>query len=412
MEQTINTNWMLEHNRHFAQVNGFDPALRPQENHELQQKKLDTMIQDGQKKVAPILTAYERDGRLLQDFVAPIGFGNQMGKTVRFVANGGVNLVLPESKGDLVVPKSEDDLITSNHYSLHSNAITQLSGMLGIHGGYVRDLMNSNEPWKNELIAHTLNEFSGHNKRERVLLRSVMGQVRGVLSTKYRRYDSVQLLESFIRQSQAMGMQLIDGHYNDIKVFLEAVHTKVFVVDTPNNGRMIFAFGVRVKNSDFGASRYEVQCIMFQVWCYNMATTQSVLSQIHIGKELPADINFADDTRDYQTKLLETETRDILGHVMSPNYLMERIAEIQKASSVEIDLNNEFSRLFSTGKMMKTEVEMLKNVITASRPEDGITGGNTLLKLSQGVGRVAQDVDADRKRELDELAFSLMVRKN
>ena len=54
-------------------------------------------------------------------------------------------------------------------------------------------------PWQRGLAARILNDsfYNGGAGRARHLVRSVGGQVRGVLSDKYRRLDSRPLLEAF-----------------------------------------------------------------------------------------------------------------------------------------------------------------------------------------------------------------------
>jgi hypothetical protein len=68
-------------------------------------------------------------------------------------------------------------------FSLHENAVGQLAEKMAVPSQYLRALAHGNE-WQRHLAATVLNEHSSWTERQRVLVRSVGSEVRGVLTEK------------------------------------------------------------------------------------------------------------------------------------------------------------------------------------------------------------------------------------
>lgn len=374
--------------------------LKPEESYELQREVLQKRIDRGTQKAKAILETIERDGNMLNDYLVPIGTNGEK-NLLSFTGRGGLFVNVPIKGGD-----------DSRMFSLHRNALSQVSQKLGINGKYVSDMINGgNEAWRHELMAHTLNEFANHSKRSRVLLRTVGDEARGFLSDRYKRYDSQQLLGAYIEACKSNGMQFIDAAYNGIKKFAEAVYTNVFAVETSKNGVMYFFFGTRFVDSEFGASRYAIQGFFGQSWCYNKAVSESVIAETHLGGKIK-DLDYADDTMQAITEAMGKTTRDVVNKLMSKDAIQRHVAQIQAASDKEVDLDKSYKHLLSNSSLLVGEVEELKKIITNNNPRDGVTGMNTQLKLSQAIGRLSVLTKDDmRKRELDDLAGELITGK-
>lgn len=367
-------------------------AIDVRNNFETQQENLYKRIEAGRERNGNILDTIQNDGIMINDAIVNLGKSSP----IHFTANGKVKMQIEEAE-----------------FTLHPNAIIQTGTKLGINPTFIKDLANSNEDWKRSLIANNLNEFVAHTDRNRVLVRTVSDEIRGVLSDSYKRYNSIELYNTFITQGNEMGLQVIDAHYDGLQGYIESVYPQVFPVETEKNGVMYYAFGARMRNSDFGLSPFELSLFMFQVVCYNGMVSTSAIHQRHLGRQLPEDVRLAQDTLIADTRAMNLIARDTINTVMRKQNIERKISEIQNASKTEVNLEQEFKSLVRKNQMNKTEVESLKKIVTNNRTVDGVQGENTLLKLSQAIGRVGStNKDQVRKRELDELAYSLMTRRN
>lgn len=169
--------------------------------------KVQRMIEGRQGGVMDTINRLLSEGRIAQDFIAPIGVSQRSKErpVISFKAEGRVQMAMPEG-----------------NFNLHGNAISQISEKMGIPAKYLREL-SAGDVWQKQLCATILNEHSGWTERTRVLIRAVGMEVRGVLSDSYRRLNSVDILTAFIREAGGQGAVVSDAYMNDTKVWCETI---------------------------------------------------------------------------------------------------------------------------------------------------------------------------------------------
>lgn len=338
----------------------------------------------------PHINKIEREGNLLNDYVVPVAKNSQ----VKFMNN--------DSKVRIVIPDAGD-------FTIHPHAIGQMAEKLGISGAkYLRELADGKNEWQVNLAAKILNEHTAHTDRNKVLVREVGGEVRAFLSDRYKRYSSSELFAQFIHASKNLGLKLYDAYADDLKAYVEMVGTELLEISFDNAPKTYVVFGARLRDSQFGAGMLELKLFMVQVVCLNGMTRDSVLKEIHRGKELPMSINIAKDTLYHDNQAKSRLIRDAINTLMTRDAIQKQIAEIQKSSGVEVDYDKELVKLGKLG-LQKSEVEDTKKILMANRITDGIYGeGNTLWKLANAVSKVSQSIkDGDRAREIEDMAGSL-----
>ena len=358
-------------------------------------ERISSKIGVGSTEVNAAVARLLSEGKIAQDFIAPIGFKNS-NPVLTFSSNGRVNINLHKETGD-------------QKYSLHTNAVSQLADKMKIPGGYLRSLSTGSE-WEKGLASTILNEHSSNTDRERVLIRSVGNEVRGVLSDRFRRLNSVTLISAFLEEVQKNGGMMAAANYQDTKMWFEAIYPQPIAIPTPKNGTVYIAFGARMKNSDYGDGTLELRSFMIQGVCLNGMVRDSVLRQVHLGGRLPDNLLLSEKTYELDTMTQTSVIRDLTGQLFSPNTIKERAAEIMKASEVEVDLRNELLSLNSSQRLGKKEVDSISEIFMKGDVNDGIAGENTLWKLVNGVTAFARDQEPERKRELEEIAGQLMDR--
>ena len=147
------------------------PVQKQQGLNQVVINKVRRMIEDRQGDVMDTINRLLSEGRIAQDFIAPIGVSQRSKErpVISFKAEGRVQMAMPEG-----------------NFNLHGNAISQISEKMGIPAKYLREL-SAGDVWQKQLCATILNEHSGWTERTRVLIRAVGMEVRGVLSDSYRR---------------------------------------------------------------------------------------------------------------------------------------------------------------------------------------------------------------------------------
>lgn len=378
-----------------------DVAVAMQKAHILQDK-LDQRIADYQAKNQDVLNRIEAEGNMLADLLVPLGVtdpGHGDNRAVRFMANGSVKAILQHT--------STEDL-----YTMHRHAVKQTAEKFGVATRYAQDLAYGEEQWQRDLIAHILNEHSVNTKRSRVLMRTVNGQIRGVLSDKYRRLDTPMIYTAFLKGMAEVGGKVVDAYMDDTRSWIEAVEPTAIPIETEHNGTVVMAFGARISNSDYGDGSLILSAYNMQVLCLNGMVGQNTIKQIHLGRQIPDDIKLSARTYRLDSEAQASLVSDAMKNLLDRDAIINQGQRIQKAASMLIeDVTTELPRLRDLG-VHKKEGELIMNKLMDSNPDDGLQGRNTVWKMSQAINATANVVDDQRrKRELEEIAGAFMLNK-
>jgi len=294
-------------------------------------------------------------------------------------------------------------------FSLHDNAVGQLAEKMEIPAPYLRGLARG-EDWQKHLAATVLNEHSSQTQRQRVLVRSVGMEVRGVLSDSYRRLNSVEILTAFMEEARFQGAVVADAKMTDTKIWVETILPAPITIPTVKNGDVIIFMGARFSTSDYGDGAVDMRAFLLNGVCLNGMVRESVMKQIHLGARLPDNLQLSNKTYELDTQTTVSATRDLTKSLFSRDAIIQKAIEIQGASGIDVDFDSELKKLVKVGSLTKGENENVQKILMHSNPNDGMQGGATLWKLTQAITAHARELDDRRSRELHEISGQLMNR--
>lgn len=373
------------------------PAQRTQQQglNQVVINKVQRMIEGKQPGVNAAITRLLEEGRIAQDFIAPIGANlkkNDRRPIISFSADAYVRMSMPEG-----------------NFNLHGNAISQISEKMGIPAKYLRELAMGDE-WQKQLCATILNEHSGWTQRTRVLVRAVGMEVRGVLSDSYRRLNSVEIITAFIQEASIQGAVMSDAYMNDTKVWCETILPTPIEIPTRKNGIVTIFAGARFSTSDYGNGSVDMRSFLLNGACLNGMVRESVMRQVHLGSRLPDSIALSQKTYELDTKTTVSAIKDFTKGLYSRETIIDKAIEIQGASETDVDFDKELKSLVQRGALLKNEGREVEKLLMNNNPDDGVTGGATLWKLTQGITAFAREQEPERSRELHEISGQLMNR--
>ena len=352
-------------------------------------EKLMAKLANRSQDIGEAIQHIERTGEMLNDFVVPskqIYFDNVFGENSQHV--------------ELV--------FGSKTMGLHRNAVTQLAGRMGLSA---RDLQNevTGDEWQQRVFVNRLNEYAKHNNGS-FLVREYDGRAKAILSDKYRRLNTAAIFLAFLQSAMQAGSVLVDANHGELKDYLEVVHPEIIPVETEKNGIVDMVFGGQIRNSDFGASKLELRIFTMNTWCLNGCTSKQMIGERHLGSRIEQmdNVTFTAETMEADTKARALQVRDIMNSLYSPENIHWERNRIQKASDIELDFPAKIKELPKLGATVD-ECDKLTKVLMANNPEDGVQGANTLWKFAQGLTAVANKESADRKRDLQDIASSIMA---
>jgi hypothetical protein len=293
--------------------------------------------------------------------------------------------------------------VGENVYTMSDHALAQVAEKGGVPASYIKDMARAEGDgagWKRELAARVLGEHYSHAEG-RVLARSVRGQLRGLLSDRYRRIDSRPLVDALATEAQSLGAVPVDGVATDTRVALKVILPDVI---EPVPGEFL-AYGLEWSTSDYGNGTHSVRAFALRVACLNGMTRENLLRQIHLGGKLHEEIAFSDRTHRLDTAASVSALRDVVRGTLSPRGVEAMSFAIRKAADKEY-----------SAKQLATAVRALpkadqKSIVDAYESADVINlpPGNTAWRASNAISWVARHTeDAEKRLELERAAGTIV----
>lgn len=292
---------------------------------------------------------------------------------------------------------------------LHRNALTQLAGRLDIPMAYVDHLVaagqneedKAEQRWGLELLARSLREHVIHSQ-DRYLIRTVEGEARAVLSDKFRRIDVRPGALALLEAAQQRGVIVSDGTFTDTRSSLKFIKPEPIEV-FPGEWMVL---GADWGNSDYGRGASDLKLFLFRLWCWNGATLESVVRQIHIGRRLQDDVEYAKDTLEADAKASALALRDAFASAFAENKVTRMIEGIRAANETKVDGKARAETLRKT--LNKGEVEQVVQAFNGADVEN-MPAGNTLWRWSNAISWVGgQTEDQDRRLDFERAAGEVL----
>ena len=242
---------------------------------------------------------------------------------------------------------------------------------------------------------------------DRRMIRTLDGQVRAVLSDRYRRLDNYDLAENVLPILQ----RLADARFESVeltetKMYLKVVTPRVEYEIAPGD---VVQAGIAITNSEVGHGTLSVQPLVYRLICRNgLIASDRALRKTHVGRILQQEEEaitvFRDDTLAADDKAFFLKVRDVVEAAVSEATFRQVAQKMQKTLDIKL-----------TGDPVKA-VEVLANRYTLNESERAgvlrqlIAEGNlSAYGLVNAVTHYSDDVeDYDRATEFEVLGGKLI----
>jgi|SRR5579871_75883 len=310
------------------------------------------------------------------------------GKALRFESGEkGLAIITPDTKADAL--------------AIHPHALRQAAERVNFPGRYLTELQAKD--WGKQLIAHNLTELYGHLNGDRFLLRNVKGETRGFLSDHFRRLDSRPLLEAFVGAIRQYGARPIDGFALQTKIKVRCFLPYVF---EPFPGELV-AIGAELGDSDFGDGYLTLSLILERMWCTNLATLESVLKQVHLGKRLPDNVRLSERTYALDTQTMASAIKDLSENVLGPGAVNQTLG-LLKAANEEKIATHDIQNWVKKNLNKEEGVNVVEKF--ASPDIELLPAGQTKWRWSNALSWLSNETqDEHRKLELQEYAGEVVA---
>ena len=321
------------------------------------------------------------------------------------------------TKQDLVVPSSVLQCRTDegghlkmmveartgiSEYGVNRLARHQLADKLKIPYAYF-ERMRVEQP---TLLDNNLNTWL-RSDGDRRMLRTLDGEVRAVLSDRYRRLDNFDLAENVLPILQRLdGARFESVELTETKMYLKVVTPRVEIEIAPGD---VVQAGLVITNSEVGCGTLSVQPLVFRLVCRNgLIVPDRTLRKTHVGRAIQVEdelVNvFRDDTLAADDRAFFLKVRDVVEAAVSVTTLRQIAVKMQKTRDIPL-----------TGDPVKT-VEVLANRYTLNDAERNgvlrhliVEGDLSAYGLVNAVTHYSQYVeDYERATEFEALGGRLI----
>lgn len=298
----------------------------------------------------------------------------------------------------LIVDAREGD----GEYGITNLARRQLADKLKIPFAYF-ERMRTEQP---ALLDRNVNTWL-QTDSDRRMIRTLDGQVRAVLSDRYRRLDNYDLAENVLPILQRLeGARFESVELTETKMYLKVVTPRVEYEIAPGD---VVQAGIVITNSEVGCGTLSVQPLVYRLVCRNgLIASDRALRKTHVGRTLQSEDDpvtvFRDDTLAADDKAFFLKVRDVVEAAVSEATFRQVAQKMQKTRDIRL-----------TGDPVKA-VEVLANRYTLNESERSgvlrhliVAGDLSAYGIVNAVTHFSHDVeDYDRATEFEALGGKLI----
>ena len=325
------------------------------------------------KNLVELATELTRIRDNAKDFVVPTEM-----LIAETVDENGVN-----TKG--LVPRNSDKIKmtfengTKHSFGLNPWSASQLASYSDIPKSYFDRVSLENPALMVDNINHGLRrqtaEARRQGKSESRMVRTLDGNVRGLLSSRFRPLDGHDLMEAVLPTMLDKQMEIISSEVTDRRLFIKALAPRVMAEIKKGD---LVQYGLMISNSDVGAGSVRVEPLIYRLVCQNGLIANTAIRKYHVGKnQAEDDIRelFSDKTKELSDKAFWMQVRDVVIGSMKIENFEAQVDRLRVAANEEIK-NFDLPRV--------VELSMKATGITGENKKNSILAA--LASGNQGAG--------------------------
>jgi hypothetical protein len=332
------------------------------------------------KTIQELATEVQRQQDSKRDFMIPAN------KINAFVNSDNLELGFP-------IKDNDSELFTA---PLTSNGHVQLGSFCDIPKKYY-DMMLSHPSLLATNVQHWLS--MSNDKR---MVRTLDGNVRAILSDKYRRLDNFDLAQNVLPMILDANATIESCEITDKKIYIKAITHKVQAEVTKGD---VVSAGILISNSETGHGSLSIKPLVYRLVCSNgMIADDFAMRKYHAGKtDEMSQIEFSNDTLKAVDKAFWLKVRDLVKFSLDAVTFEQIVESMRESATRKIEVPEKAIELI-TKKFNLTQNEN-SNVLSHL-----IQGGDlSSWGLGNAVTRMAQDVHSyDRSTELEQIGYQIM----
>lgn len=326
-----------------------------------------------------------------------------------------------DSKKDFIAPASLLSMnvaetrpvvkVGTDSFPIAHHAHDQIAEYAGIPLPYYRRML-AEAP---ELLASNFNRWMADEAAagSRRMVRTLDGNVRAMLSDKYRPLENEDLAEAVLPVLLERDLLIMSCEITDTRLYIKAVDSRI-ALDVPTGKKMgdgshVFfdtvSPAITIANSEVGRGALSIEAGIFTKVCTNLATFGASMRKYHTGAR--ADISdsvyelLTDKTKRLTDAAVWSQTRDLVAAAFDRARFESLTAKLGEAASDRIERGADVVQVVEVVGKRFAATEGERKGILAHLIE---SGDLTRYGVHSAITRFSQDVtDYDRATELEKM---------
>ena len=183
-----------------------------------------------------------------------------------------------------------------------------------------------------ELLAENANAWI--KEKERRLIRILDGNVRAILSDRYRPMDNHDLLFAALDEFKQHGVDIHRCDLTEQYMYMKVVQPHE-IREIKENDKVVP--GLILSNSEVGAGSFKVEPFILRLICNNGLIGEQVIRKIHLGERRDIGDIWSDKTLKMKDEVLWSEVKDVIKATFDPTIFNEWVDKLKRGTEVEVE---------------------------------------------------------------------------
>ena len=298
-------------------------------------------------------------------------------------------------------------ILGPDEYELTQHSRGQLLNRAGVPVQFADKLLDYE---LNDLLQTNIKRLLNVTSSDGIMVRSVKTQVKGIMSSSYKRIDSSPLFYTFIEKARAMGLVPYQGSVTDTRAFISFLKPQVYEID----GDYI-VFGLELRSSDYGNGAFEMNIVVLRLLCQNGMVGFDLLRKVHIGKRFDAEqfekegslIVLSEKTVELDLETVRSGLSDVMAGTDS--YITALAKVVETKANEEVNVKTTVAQLRKLG-LKKALAEEIGNMYeNKALPIEVLPPVPGKWRLANAISFIAHKESGDNQKDLQDIAFKMLA---
>lgn len=266
------------------------------------------------RSISELAMEIERQQSAKKDYIVPMGRMEMSDMGTLFLDNGNERPVLPFTK----------------------HAHGQISDFTKIPRKYYNKML---EDGAGDLLATNVNHWFDKKPNDKRMVRTLDGQCRAFLSSRYRILDNSDMMEAVLPVLSTQDIQIASCDVTDKRLYIKALFPKL--EGEVSQGDVVQS-GIVISNSEIGSGGLKVQPLIYRLVCTNgMILPDSSIKKYHVGRDQGGmgDIQelLSDATKEQNDRAFWMSVQDVVKASYNEAFFQDQLLKMREAAGVEIE---------------------------------------------------------------------------